>query len=253
MSAVIAIASGKGGTGKTTVFACLSVALSRAGKRVLAVDCDFGLRNLDLALGLGETAVFDLADAINGICAPEDAVIVHPKHKTLHFICAPQDERKADFTPAAFATFVRELEMKYDYVLLDCPASLGHAFDCAVAAANEAILVTIPQSYALRDTEKIADVVTERGIERARLLVNMVRPRHINRGYSKNIDDIIDAVALPLLGVAPYDENISAYQNRRMDIMDDPSLVSERAFDNIARRIMGERVPILKFRNGRLR
>ncbi|MBQ3379598.1 MAG: septum site-determining protein MinD [Clostridia bacterium] len=253
MSAVIAIASGKGGTGKTTTCACLSVALARAGKRVLSVDCDFGLRNLDLALGLGETAVFDAADAINGVCTPNDAVIIHNKYPSLHLICAPQDEKKADFTPAAFATLVRELEPEYDFILLDCPASLGHAFECALSAANEAILVTIPQSYALRDTQKIADVVTGRGIENARLIVNMVRTRHISRGYSKNIDDIIDMVALPLLGVVPYDENISAYQNRRMDIMDDERLSSTTAFYNIARRIMGERVPIMKIKNRRLR
>ena len=253
MSAVIAIASGKGGTGKTTVCACLGEALSRAGRRVLAVDCDFGLRNLDLALGLGETAVFDSADVINGICDVRDAVIRHPKYKNLSFLCAPQDEKKADFAPASFATLLRETETEYDYILLDCPASLGHAFDCAVAAADRAVIVTIPQTYALRDAQKAADVMIGRGVTDVRIIVNMVRTRHINRGYSKNIDEIMDTVGLPLLGVVPYDENISAYQNRRMDIMDDESLMSARAFSNIARRLEGERVPILKIRNRRLR
>lgn len=253
MSAAIAIASGKGGTGKTTTCACLAIALCRENKKVLAIDCDFGLRNLDLALGLYDSVVFDLSDVISGTCSSHDAIIHHPKYTGLDFVCAPQDENKADFSPESFATFVRDLMPQYDYILLDCPASIGHAFNCAVCAANQAILVTTPQMYALRDAQKIADIITDNGITNARLIVNMLRTRHIKRGYSQNIDDIIDMVALPLIGIVPYDESISAYQNRQLDIMDNPKLMAAQAFTNTAKRLLGQRIPILKIKNKRFR
>ncbi len=253
MGTVTAIASGKGGTGKTTTCACLSVALCRMGKKVLAVDCDFGLRNLDLALGLYDEVSFDLADVINGVCEPERAILTHPKYQGLSFLAAPQDESKARFSPQAAATLIRDLAPDYDFVLIDCPASVGFAFQCGIEAAGHAILVTTTQAYALRDAQKVADIITENGITDARLIVNMVRPRQITRGYSKNVDDIIDSVALPLLGVVPYDEGVGAYQNVQRDVMDDEKSYAKRAFTNIARRLCGERVPILRARVRRFR
>jgi len=253
MGSVIAVASGKGGTGKTTTCAALSAALSRMGKKVLAVDCDFGLRNLDLALGLYDNVVFDLADAINGTCSPEDTIIHHGKYTSLDFISAPQDETKATFTEESFATFIRDIAPDYDFVFLDCPASIGHAFSCAIGAADKAFVVTTPQAYSIRDAQKIADIIIERGIEDTRLIINMIRIRFMRRGYSKNIDDIMDAVALPLAGVIPYDEGVGAHQNRHLDIMDDPSLQASQAFSNIAKRLLGERVPILKMKNKRFK
>ena len=253
MNAAIAIASGKGGTGKTTTCACLASALCKENKKVLAIDCDFGLRNLDLALGLYDSVVFDLSDAISGVCSSHDTIIHHPKLAGLDFICAPQDESKTNFSPQDFATFVRDFIPEYDYILLDCPASIGHAFKCSIAAANQAIVVTIPQMYALRDAQKIADIITDNGISDAKILVNMVRRRYIKKGYSKNIDEIIDIVSLPLIGIVPYDESLSAYQNRRLDIMDNQKLMASKAFTNIAKRILGQRVPILNIKNKRFR
>ena len=252
MGIAIAVASGKGGVGKTTACACLSAALCRENKKVLAIDCDFGLRNLDLALGLQDLVVFDLADAINEVCEVADVIIQHPKIKNLHFIAAPQDEKKATFTPAAFATLVRDISPAYDYILVDCPASLGHAFYCAIECATSALLITTPQSYSLRDAQKVADILSAHNFDDIRLIVNMLRVRQINRGYSKNIDDVIDMIAIGLIGVVPYNERVSSYQNIGQNVMDDMSLDVSRAFSNIAKRILGQRVPILKIKQRRL-
>lgn len=248
MGQSIVIASGKGGTGKTTTAACICIALSNMGKKVLAIDCDFGLRNLDLALFIDDKVVFDISDVIDYGCSFEKAVISHPTYKNLLFLAAPQNENKIRFNPEKMGEFVQSIKDKVDFVILDGPASLGESFYCAIAGADKALVVTTPEPYALRDAQKIAEILEASSVSQSKLIINKLKINLMEKGYCKNIDEIIDTICLPLIGVVPYDENVTLYAARDISIMQNEKLLPTQAYLNIAKRICGKSVPLMKIK-----
>jgi len=253
MGEVIVVASGKGGSGKTTVTAALSCSLAMRGKRVIAVDADIGLRNLDLALGLSDRTVFDFLDVINGRCALEKASVCHPLLPSLSLLAAPQlscGELVRVFTPETaygIRAVCAELSRQYDYVFVDSPAGIGQGLLLAAAGAASALLVVTPDLASVRDADQAAEVLSSIGVERQRLIVNRVRPPLIKKGGAMNIDDVIDAVSVQLMGIIPEDESVTEALNAGRPLCMGKSPAA-RAAANIARRLCGERVELLKLR-----
>lgn len=253
MGEVIVIASGKGGSGKTTITAALSCNLAMRGKRVMALDADVGLRNLDLALGLADHAVFDFLDVINGSCSLEKASVRHPLVPSLYLLAAPQlsyGEFAQVFTREVMEgmrALCSELSRHYDYIFVDSPAGIGPGLMLAAAGATSALIVATPDLACVRDADQAAEVLLSIGIEKQRLIVNRVRPSLIDRGGAMDIDDVIDDVSVQLIGVIPEDESVIACLNAGQLLPMGKSHAA-KAVDNIARRLCGERVALMKLR-----
>lgn len=239
MGTIILVTSGKGGTGKTTSVAALSEALALQGKRVLAVDCDIGLRNLDLSLGLEDWSLYDFADVLTGRISAEEAVLPHPEIPGLCFLAAPVGREELD--PAAFTDLIRSLSAEYDFVLLDSPAGLGSGFTLAAGPADMAIVVANSDPATLRDGQITVLRLRELGIEEIRLLVNRVRPRYLRRTRS-TLDDAIDAVGAQLIGLVYEDEDVPTATDRKRPLMRYGARYAYDAFYRIALRLSGERV-----------
>lgn len=241
MAEIICIASGKGGTGKTSLSAGLSVALAQMGKSVLVVDMDVGLRNLDLVLGITEEALFDFTDVILGRVSLSEAATPHPELENLHFLAAPLGIPDEEITEEAFETFCREAD-GYDYCILDCPAGIGDGFRQASCAAKRAIVVATPDATSLRDAQMTRFALEEQGVEEVRLVVN-----RIVRGVSAmTLDEVIDRAGIQLLGAVPEDKTVIASANRGELVAKKPRSKAAKAYANIARRITGEGVPLLR-------
>ena len=245
MDNVIAVCSGKGGTGKTTSAAALSVCLARHGNRVCVIDCDVGLRNLDLVLGLEDAALFDFADIIAGRVTAQDAVCAHPMVPGLDFLTAPQT--RESFTDQGFSGLIRELSGQYDYVVLDAPAGLGAGFRMAVENAGQTVIVANPDTTSLRDAQQA--VVFAREIDSGSkiwLLVNRLR-RSLLRVAKKNVDDIIDTVGAQLIGIVREDPDVSSAGETGVPLtMYREARVRSACaqFDRIAARLTGESIPL---------
>ena len=337
MGRVIMIASGKGGTGKTTLTANLGAALAQREKSVVVVDMDMGLRNLDVALGLESSAVYDVADIIENTCTLDDALIKHPSFDTLFFIPAPQtrdasaiglaltaqdeetrgepaeeageesgdeppdglkvheepeeesgddkpkhrlkrheepEEESGDDEPLhrlkslddpepeaeaaakpdraqllaqIWKRFWSRLSERFDYVIIDSPAGIDGGFKYAACGADEAIIVTLAETAALRDADRVIDVLEDAGVEQVRLVINRIRPDMISRGIMMDIDTCIDMLGIPILGIAGDDiELISASLRGELAVNTEASKAGI-AFRNIAGRIMGEHIDIMSF------
>lgn len=253
MGEVFVVASGKGGSGKTTVTAALACCFAMGRKRVLALDADIGLRNLDLALGLSDRAVFDCFDVLYGRCTLEKACLRHSLLTTLHLLAAPQlssDEITAAFRPEVMEgmrALCGALRQRYDYVLIDSPAGIGPGLRLAGAGADSAIMVVTPDAACVRDADQAAGVLFALGIERQHLIVNRVRPALIRRGDCLNIDDVIDGVSVQLLGLIPEDGRVASALNAGCPLPLEKSPAA-RAVMNIARRLTGERVKLMRLR-----
>lgn len=206
MCRIYAVASGKGGTGKTTVTAGLSTALALMGKRVCAIDADIGLSNLDLALGLQDRAVFDLSDLLSGRASKEDALLSRPDIPGLFALAAPRGRESVD--PAAFRAAVRELAGDFDYIFIDCCAGLGSGFAMAADAADGAIVVSTPDTPCIKDSALAAERFFEAGMTDVRLVLNRVRPDLIDRGCAADIDMSMDRIGLPLAGIVFDDSRV---------------------------------------------
>ena len=243
MGTVIVITSGKGGTGKTTCVAAIAQCLALLGKRTLAVDCDIGLRNLDLSLGLADRALFDLADVIFERTPIEDAVIAHDGIENLYFLPAPAE--RADIDPEKFRELMKSLAESYDFVLIDSPAGLGSGFTLAAHAADLAIVVATGDAASLRDGQKTVTELQKLGVTEVRLIVNRVKPRELRR-LKSTLDDVIDTVGARLLGVISEDESIPRAANRQTPLMLYGARYAYEEFYRVARRLTGERVLLVK-------
>ncbi|MEA4824267.1 MAG: AAA family ATPase [Clostridiaceae bacterium] len=242
----IVIASGKGGTGKTTVTAGVGAALAARGLSCLVIDADVGVRSLDLTLGMYDNALFDFTDVAENRAELSDAVAEHPARRGLFLLTAPLSPQ--GIAPDALRR-VTDAAMHagcYDFVLMDAPAGLGVDFRRAAYAADRAIVVSTPDIISLRSADRTAALLEEIGFDHYRLIVNRVRPKMIARNNTPNIDDAMDMAGLPLLGVVPEDETVLICG--ALGQLLPPHALAARAFTNIAARLDAQEVPLLKLR-----
>ncbi len=249
MSEVIVVTSGKGGVGKTTTTSNIGAALAAAGKKVILIDTDIGLRNLDLVMGLENRVVFNLVDVIEGACKIKSAVIKDKRFPGLSLLPAAQTKDKDAVNEEQMKKLCEELKESYDYIVLDCPAGIEQGFKNAVAGADRAIVVTTPEVSAVRDADKIIGMLNAYGVTEYKLLVNRVRVDMVKRGDMINLDDIMDILGIQLIGVVPDDENIIVSTNRGEPVILNDKSQSGQAYKNIASRIMGQEVPLLELEN----
>src|SRR5215470_1222490 len=244
---VITITSGKGGVGKTTTTANLSAALAMLGKRVCAIDADIGLRNLDLVLGVENRIVYDIVDVVEGRCKPRQALIRHKFLPELYLIPAAQTRDKTAVSPSQMVQIVKDLTGDFDFIIIDSPAGIERGFRNAVAPASEVLIVTNPEVSAVRDADRIIGLI-EADSRRVpmRLVINRVKPDMVRRGDMLSPDDVIDILAIRLIGVVPDDETDLIASNKGAP---DPNSRAGQAFRNIARRLMGEEVPFFELDN----
>jgi septum site-determining protein MinD len=245
MGEVFVVTSGKGGVGKTTTTANLGTGLSLHGKKVVLIDTDIGLRNLDVVMGLENRIVYDLVDVIEGQCRLKQALIKDKRFEGLYLLPAAQTRDKNSVTPAQMIRLCDELRKEYDFILIDCPAGIEQGFKNAIAGADKAFVVTTPEVSAVRDADRIIGLLEANEIRKPKLIINRVRQDMVNRGDMMSISDIIDILAIDLLGVVPDDENIIISTNRGEPAVNDSKSLAGQAYRNITRRILGESVPIM--------
>lgn len=246
MGKIIAVVSGKGGTGKTSFTACVSLALAEMGHATLALDCDITLRNLDLALGLSDSAAMDFSDVLEGRCTLAEAAVPHWKSPKLSLLAAPLAPVGAQFSLAAMQALAREIRDNYDYCLIDAPAGLGQGFQLATAVADNVVVVTTTDPAALRDAQRTVMELRRFPAGQVHLVVNRVQKKMLKALHS-TIDDAMDTAGLPLLGVIPEDGDIPLALNRGIPLRD-INYYAQRAYENIAKRITGQHAPLLRAR-----
>jgi len=240
------ITSGKGGVGKTTVTSNLGTALSLRGRKVCVVDADIGLRNLDVVMGLESRVVYDLVHVIEGQCRLKQALIKHKKAEGLFLLPASQTRNKEAITPEQMKDLIQRLktEEQFDYVFVDCPAGIEHGFKNAIAGADEAIIVTTPDVSAIRDADRIIGLLQAAEMYDPKLIINRFSLELVGKSSMMDKGDIIDILAIELLGVIPEDSQIIDSSNIGEPITFTDNTKSAAAFKRIARRIEGETVPI---------
>lgn len=246
MSTAIAITSGKGGTGKTSLTGSVASCLAALGHRVLCVDMDIGLRNLDLSLGMSDRALMDFTDVLSGRTTLEKAAVAHPVIQGLHLLTAPLTMPRDTITPQDLRIFLNYAKASYDYILLDAPAGIGGGFRMSVCGADRAIVVSTPDASALRDAQRTVGELT-RDIQSIHLVVNRVQPK-LMRQLHTTIDDAMDTAGLPLLGIVPEDPQVMLAANRGQPLILMARWGAARSYLNIARRLTGERIPLMHIR-----
>ncbi|PSB29458.1 septum site-determining protein MinD [Stenomitos frigidus] len=246
MSRIIVVTSGKGGVGKTTTTANLSMTLARRGRKVAVVDADFGLRNLDLLLGLENRVVYTAIDVLSGQCRLEQALVKDKRQPNLVLLPAAQNRTKDAVNPDQMKQLVTTLAQTYEYVFVDCPAGIEMGFQNAIAAAKEAIIVTTPEIAAVRDADRVVGLLEASNIKKIQLVVNRIRPAMVQANDMMTVEDVQEILAIPLIGVVPDDERVIVSTNKGEPLVlsETPSLAGS-AFNNIARRLEGEKVEFL--------
>ncbi|MCR4401828.1 MAG: septum site-determining protein MinD [Firmicutes bacterium] len=242
---VIVVTSGKGGVGKTTAVANIGCGLASRGKKVALVDADIGLRNLDIVLGLENRIVYDIVHVIEGKCRLRQALIRDKRLQTLFLMPAAQSKDKEAVQPEQMKQLSRTLAGEFDYVVVDCPAGIERGFKNAIAGADEAVIVTTPEVSAVRDADRIVGLLEAQGMSRPRLVVNRLRPQMVKRGDMLDVGDVLDILAIDLLGVVPDDESVITSTNRGEPVVLDGSSRAGEAFRRIAARIDGEDAPFM--------
>ncbi|HEY9796339.1 MAG TPA: septum site-determining protein MinD [Leptolyngbyaceae cyanobacterium] len=246
MSRIIVVTSGKGGVGKTTVTANLGMAIARLGRQVALVDADFGLRNLDLLLGLENRVVYTAIEVLAGQCRLEQALVKDKRQEGVVLLPAAQNRTKEAVSPDQMKKLVGALAQKYEYILVDCPAGIEMGFQNAIAAAKEALIVTTPEIAAVRDADRVVGLLEAQGIKRIHLIVNRLKPAMVQAEQMMSVQDVQEILAIPLIGVIPDDERVIVSSNRGEPLVlaDNVSLPGI-AITNIARRLEGEKIPFL--------
>jgi septum site-determining protein MinD len=232
--------------GKTTTTANLGAALAKRGSRVILVDADIGLRNLDLVLGLEKRIVFDLVEVAEGRCQLRQALIKDKRFESLAILPAAQTRDKDAITESQFEAIVAQAAENADYVLIDCPAGIEGGFRNAVAGAKEAIIVTTPEVSAIRDADRVVGKLNDRALP-MRLIINRLRPEMVRSGDMLSVEDVCEILAIELLGVIPDDAEVIDTTNRGEPIVLDPTAKLGVIYDKIARRLEGEMVPFTTF------
>ena len=244
MGEVIVVTSGKGGVGKTTTTANIGAGLSESGKRVVVIDTDLGLRNLDVVMGLENLIVYNLVDVIEGHCRLKQALIRDKRYENLYLLPSAQTKDKTAISPGQMKKLTSELKEEFDYVLLDCPAGIEQGFQNAIAGADRAIVVTTPEVSAIRDADRIIGLLEKNHLRDNHLLINRIRMDMVRRGDMMSVDDVTEILSIPLIGAIPDDEQVVVATNQGDPVIGMHS-VAAKAYANICRRIMGEEVPFL--------
>ncbi|MGI5838172.1 MAG: septum site-determining protein MinD [bacterium] len=246
MGTVYVITSGKGGVGKTTTVANLGTGLAALGKKVVMVDTDIGLRNLDVVLGLENRIVYDIVDAVEGTCRLKQAMIKDKRFDdSLFLLPAAQTREKNAVSPEQMQEICNTLKEEFDYILVDCPAGIEQGFRNAVAGAEEAIIVTNPEVSAVRDADRIIGLLEAAELHNPKLLVNRLRPQMVKKGDMMDINDMLDILAIELLGVVPEDDAIVVSTNRGEPAVLDRTSKAGQAYRNVVRRMEGQNVPFM--------
>jgi septum site-determining protein MinD len=245
MSEVIVITSGKGGVGKTTTTANIGTGLALAGKKVVLIDTDIGLRNLDVVMGLENRIVYDLVDVVEGVCRVKQALIKDKRYEGLYLLPAAQTRDKTAVSPEQMIKLINELKSEFDYIIIDCPAGIEQGFKNAIAGASRAIVVTTPEVSAVRDADRIVGLLEANELRNPKLLINRVRVDMVKRGDMMSIEDIIDILAIDLIGVVPDDEKVVISTNKGEPAVTDDKSLAGQAYRNITGRIQGQDIPIM--------
>jgi septum site-determining protein MinD len=246
MGEAIVITSGKGGVGKTTTSANIGTALALLGKKVCLVDTDIGLRNLDVVMGLENRIIYDLVDAVEGRCKLQQALIKDKRFEELYLLPAAQTKDKHAVEPEQMRNLINELKNDFDYVVIDCPAGIEQGFKNAVAGADKAIVVTTPENAAVRDADRIIGLLEKERIESPKLIINRIRPHLVKKGDMLDVDDVCQVLAIDLLGLVPDDEHVIKAANSGEPTVMNPDSKASIAYRNIARRILGDAVPLMR-------
>ncbi|MGB4503994.1 MAG: septum site-determining protein MinD [Syntrophaceticus sp.] len=249
MGEVYVITSGKGGVGKTTTAANIGTSLAMQGYQVVLVDADIGLRNLDVVLGLENRIVYDLVDVAHGRCRMRQALIRDRRFENLYLLPAAQTKDKTAVNPEQMKELCEELKKENDYVIVDCPAGIEQGFRNATAGADKAIIVTTPEVAAVRDADRIIGLLEASEIKDPILVLNRIRPKMVKMGDMLDVEDVIEHLAIDLLGIVPDDESIIISTNRGEPAVLNSNSRAGQAYRNISRRIAGEDVPLMDLEN----
>ncbi|MEO3705029.1 septum site-determining protein MinD [Trichormus azollae] len=247
MTRIIVTTSGKGGVGKTTVSANLGMALAKLGQQVALVDADFGLRNLDLLLGLENRIVYTAVEVLARECRLDQALVKDKRQPNLVLLPAAQNRTKDAVTPDQMTLLVNALAQKYHYILIDSPAGIEMGFKNAIAPAKEALIVTTPEISAVRDADRVVGLLEAQGIKKIHLIINRIRPAMVQANDMMSVQDVQELLAIPLIGVIPDDERVIVSTNRGEPlVLSDTPSIAALAFENIARRLEGQTVEFLE-------
>ena len=242
---VVTITSGKGGVGKTTAVANIGVALAMHGQKVACIDADIGLRNLDVVMGLENRIVYDLVDIVEGRCRLRQAMIRDKRLPELYLIPAAQTRDKTAVSPSDMVRLCDELRPDVDWVLIDSPAGIERGFKNSIAAADKVLVMTNPEVSAVRDADRVIGLLEAEGKGPAALLINRLNPLLVKRGDMLSVEDVLDLLAIELIGIVPEDESVIVASNKGQPLAIDARTKAGQAFQNIAKRLMGEQVPFL--------
>jgi septum site-determining protein MinD len=242
---VVTLTSGKGGVGKTTATANIGAALAMAGQRVVCVDADIGLRNLDVVLGLENRIVYDLVDVIEGRCRMKQALMKDKRVPELFLIPAAQTRDKSAVSPQDMIRLTEGMRPEFDWILVDSPAGIERGFRNAIAPADLVLIITNPEVSAVRDADRIIGLIEAEEKGPGMLIINRVKPEMVRRGDMLGTEDILDVLAIELIGVVPEDELVLTAANQGLPVVLNQRSRAGTAFHNIARRLLGEEVPFL--------
>ncbi len=244
MGEVIVVTSGKGGVGKTTTSANVGTGLAKLDKKVVLIDTDIGLRNLDVVMGLENRIVYNLVDVVEGNCRIKQALIKDKRYPTLYLLPSAQTRDKTSVTPEQMKKLTEQLKEEFDYIILDCPAGIEQGFKNAIAGADRALVVTTPEVSAVRDADRIIGLLEANEMKQTHLIINRLRMDMVKRGDMMSAEDVVEILAVDLIGVVPDDENIVVSTNQGEPLVGNDTLAG-KAYMNICRRILGEEVPYL--------
>lgn len=246
MCEIIVITSGKGGVGKTTTTANIGVGLAMRGNRVALIDTDTGLRNLDLLLGLENRIMYDLVDVTSGRVPYKKALVRHKKFDTLYLLPTSQIRDKSAVNPEQLVQLCNDMKSDFEFIIIDCPAGIEQGFKTAIAAADTAIVVTMPEIAAVRDADKIIGELGRADKENIKLIVNRIRPQMVEKGDMLDMPDINEILSIECIGQVPDDEYVVTSTNKGEPAITMKDSLAGQAYRNIVGRICGESIPFLK-------
>ncbi|HSH36016.1 septum site-determining protein MinD [Schnuerera sp.] len=249
MGKAIVITSGKGGVGKTTTTANIGTGLAILGNKVVVVDTDIGLRNLDVVMGLENRIVYDIVDVVEKTCRLKQGLIRDKRFEGLFLLPAAQTKDKTAVKPEQMMELIKELKEEFDYIIIDSPAGIELGFQNSIAGADEAFIVTTPEISAVRDADRVIGLLEAQGLNDPKLIINRIRHDMVKRGDMMNVEDIVDILAVDLIGVVPDDEYIVVSTNKGEPVVVEEEPLSAKAYRNICDRIIGKEVELLNLEN----